>query len=300
VHDLPLPRFEAAAAVSGGRVYFIGGITGVTSDPTSARESHRVDVYDPETDTWTDGPPLPDGAPSHHLAVTTVGDLVYVLGGFNGILGGTGTGAFVPNAGTYVLDGGAWRRLADQPVARGAATAQALGPLIVVAGGGPSDTDGIGEVYAYHWAVDAWTRVADMPYPRQHVASCALEDGMLVMGGWTGADQHVLSAADLYDPVADSWTAAAPLPTARGGLGAVTLDGRCRAVGGELWTGPIPGTFDVNEVYDPAAGTWTALAPMPAARHGIGVARMGEAIYVVGGGPQRGNSYTAEVDRFDP
>jgi hypothetical protein len=234
VHDLPLPRFEAAAAVSGGRVYFIGGITGVTSDPTSARESHRVDVYDPETDTWTDGPPLPDGAPSHHLAVTTVGDLVYVLGGFNGILGGTGTGAFVPNAGTYVLDGGAWRRLADQPVARGAATAQALGPLIVVAGGGPSDTDGIGEVYAYHWAVDAWTRVADMPYPRQHVASCALEDGMLVMGGWTGADQHVLSAADLYDPVADSWTAAAPLPTARGGLGAVTLDGRCRAINNEI------------------------------------------------------------------
>src|SRR5262249_27256176 len=67
---LPVERFEAYAAQAGGRIYFIGGITGTFGDQLSARESDRVDVYDPATQAWTPGPPLPAAAPRHHLAAT--------------------------------------------------------------------------------------------------------------------------------------------------------------------------------------------------------------------------------------
>jgi N-acetylneuraminic acid mutarotase len=298
----PAPRFEGHAATAGGRVYYLGGIVDPDGVDADATESEEVDVYDPANDTWTVGPPLPADAPKHHLAVAAMGDRVYVLCGFTGILGSgpNHLGTFAPNGHAYVLEAGAWRRLADQPIARGAATAEALNGVIYVAGGGPGDTDGVADLLAYDPTVDAWTRRASMPTARQHLASCATSAGMLVVGGWTGADQHVSTAAELYDPAADSWTSVADLPTARGGLGAVLSGNACHVLGGETWAGPAPGTFAVHEGFDMTTRTWSAYAPMPSARHGIGVATLGDAIWVIGGGPTRGNSYTDEVDRWAP
>src|SRR5438045_1572192 len=54
---LPVPRFEGAAVAAGGRIWFIGGITGDLGDQASARESDRVDVYDPASDRWMAAPP---------------------------------------------------------------------------------------------------------------------------------------------------------------------------------------------------------------------------------------------------
>ena len=64
-----------------GRVYFLGGITGVFGDIRTARPSRRVDVFDPIAHAWTVGPELPEDAPKHHLAVTVWNDAIYVVGG---------------------------------------------------------------------------------------------------------------------------------------------------------------------------------------------------------------------------
>jgi hypothetical protein len=49
-----------------------------------------------------------------------------------------------------------------------------------------------------------------------------------------------------------------------------------------------------NEAYDVMAGRWLKLAPMPAARHGVGVAAVGEFVYVAGGAFQRGSKDTTD------
>jgi N-acetylneuraminic acid mutarotase len=293
---LPVARFEGAGAAAGGRVYFIGGITGVFGDQSSARESDRVDVFDPSAQAWSSGPALPAGGPRHHLAVTVLDDKIYVLGGFNGILGGTQV--FVPNPQSWVLDGGSWRRLADQPIARGAATAQAIGGRIYVAGGGRAEPDALADLYMYDPAVDRWAVRAPMPIAREHLASCALDGQMLVVGGWFSDVRQVLPSAQAYDPGADSWSVTADMPTARGGLGAAVVGDECFAVGGEEWHGPDPGTFTVVEGWH--AGAWERRPPMATPRHGLGVAALDGAIYAVGGGPVRGNSYTDVVEIFTP
>jgi N-acetylneuraminic acid mutarotase len=297
---LPVPRFEGAGAVVGGRILFVGGITGVLDDQLSARESDRVDVYDPATATWSPGPPLPADAPKHHLAVAVADDVLYVLGGFNGILGGADdAGVFTPSAKSYALVGTTWKRLADQPLARGSAAASVLGGTIVVAGGGVTEPNALADAYAYDIARDAWEKRAPMPTAREHVASCVLGGKMIVVGGWSG-DRTVVNAAEAYDPAADRWVSLAPMPTARGGLGAAVLDGACWVVGGEHWTGDLPGTYGANESYDPSSNAWTSRAPMPTSRHGLGVATFGDALWAIGGGPVRGNSYTDVVEVFRP
>ena len=48
---------------------------------------------------------------------------------------------------------------------------------------------------------------------------------------------------------------------------ATSINGSIYVLGGER----LQGTFDNNERYDPANNMWTVEAPMPTARHGLGV-----------------------------
>jgi N-acetylneuraminic acid mutarotase len=300
---VPLPelRFEGYAITLDGKVYYLGGITGAGGVPTSATPSKRVDVFDPVTGTWAAGPPLPASAPAHHLAVAAVGARIYVLGGFTGIIGTNAPGqGFVPVATSYAFDGSTWTALADQPIARGAATAQAIGGVIYVAGGGSDDTQTRTDLYAYDPASNSWRQRAPMPTSREHLASCAVNDKMIVAGGWSGSAKTTTPITEMYDPSTDRWTRLPDMPTSRGGLGGIALDGVCHFVGGERWDIPSPGTFAKNEGFDPAAGAWSVYTPMPTARHGIGVALVGNGIGVFGGGPDQGNSYTNVVEIFVP
>jgi N-acetylneuraminic acid mutarotase len=297
---LPLDRFEAYAATSGGKIYYIGGITGIFGDARSIKESDRVDVYDPASDAWSDGPVLPVDAAKHHLAVAVVDEKIYVLGGFVGVVGGDPPGMFHPIATTFVLDGGAWRRVADQPLARGAATAQAIDGKIYVVGGGDNENFARPDLLVYDPATDAWSARASMPTAREHVASCAMRGKMIAVGGWNGVQKNVTSAAEIYDPSADTWTTLPDMPTPRGGLGGMAVGDVCYFIGGEHWEVPPPATYATNEGIDLASGTWHAYAPMPTSRHGIGVALLGGAVHVVGGGPSQGNSYTSVVEVFTP
>lgn len=162
---LPEPRFEAYSAV----------------DPRDATVSDHVDIYDPRANVWAPGPPLPADSARHHLAVGVVGDVVYLLGGFVGILGATPT--MTPNGHAYRLEGDRWVKIGDAPVARGGSTAQAIDGKLYVAGGGSDDRISSAELYVYDPSADAWRPRAPMKAARQHLASCAIDGKLLVVGG---------------------------------------------------------------------------------------------------------------------
>ncbi|HEY8089895.1 MAG TPA: kelch repeat-containing protein [Polyangiaceae bacterium] len=300
----PVRRFESFAISDGTHIVFLGGITGVISDYSTAAPSREVDLYDPASDSWSPGPELPQDAPKHHLAVTVMDGRVYVLGGFDGILNQSPNEPFVPVAHAYVLDSGAWRRLADPPLARGAATAEAIGGKVYLTGGATTeDVAPFAELDIYDPVADAWSTGAPMPTAREHLASCAIGGKMIVVGGWVGAPgapSVVVHAAESYDPATDAWTTLPDLPTGRGGLGALAVGSVCHVVGGEDWALPLPGTFHAHEGFDTASGTWTTFAPMPTARHGFGFASQGGALFAIGGGPSQGNSYSDVNERYLP
>ena len=81
--SLPNPRQHAGSAVYGGKIYYIGGQHGQDTKLTTQKE---VDVYNPQTNSWTRlaDLPVPAGANGRgHISSATVlmGDRIIVLGG---------------------------------------------------------------------------------------------------------------------------------------------------------------------------------------------------------------------------
>jgi hypothetical protein len=71
---MPAPRFGGAAVVHDGLIYVFGG-----SDSHETPASSSVFVYDPATDTWTEGQDMP--FERWILSAGIVGGKVYLLGG---------------------------------------------------------------------------------------------------------------------------------------------------------------------------------------------------------------------------
>jgi len=82
-----------------------------------------------------------------------------------------------------------------------------------------------------------------------------------------------------YDPVTESWTQKADMPTARFFLSACVVDGRIYAIGGRLDSDACT----ANEVYDPITDTWTTKSPMQQKRNGAFVCSIADKIYAIGG-----------------
>lgn len=114
----------------------------------------------------------------------------------------------------------------------------------------------------------------------------------------------------IYDIDADSWSAGPPAPLpprAELAYGDTTHGGMFYAIGGRGCATPT-GVCDNLEQYDPAAASWTTLAPMPTARAGLAAAVVGNAIYAIGGRTATGGPcsqwppFTTElatVERYD-
>src|SRR5688500_3683342 len=74
--DAPFARLEMAVAAHGGRVWLAGGLSALGEALTD------VEVFDPATGEWSDGPSLPAGV--HHAALVSDGERLIFIGGYIG------------------------------------------------------------------------------------------------------------------------------------------------------------------------------------------------------------------------
>jgi N-acetylneuraminic acid mutarotase len=275
---LPEARQEVGVAELQGRIYVVGGYR---PDHSSA---NTVEVYDPGSDRWTMAAPLPEGV--NHPAAAVVGERLYVVGGDNG------RGSVATNF-EYDPRSDSWTARTPMPTARSAPMAAVIGGRIYVAGGAPGSVGRTLE--AYDPGTDRWTSLPPMPTARNHVAGGAIGGRLYVVGG---RPPNTLDALEIFDPAAASWATGAPMPTGRSGHAAAVVRGCLYVFGGEGNANTPSGVFSEAEVYDPGSGTWTALAPMPSPRHGIGAAVIGDRIFVPGGASVQGFGAVGTHDAF--
>jgi N-acetylneuraminic acid mutarotase len=273
----PLARFEANGAIVDGALWVVGGFVSARLDVTSA-----VDIYDPATDSWHAGPPLP-GAQTH-IGLVALGSDVLVVGGFLDSLVST-------TADVWRWSGADARWIPGPalPAPQSSFAWALLGNQLHIAGGlaadGQSDT-GIHLVWDVTGA-GPWIAATSLTNPRNHGGGAAGAGVFYAIAGrhrWDevgGDDPEV----DALDPASGDWTVRAPIPTARSEIAASTsamADGRILVVGGSV-AGKHPST-DVL-IYDPALDTWSQLPPLPEARKGAVAARFGPRIVVTTGSP---------------
>lgn len=255
-------------AVPDGRIFAFGGYAGglVSS----------AEIYDPATDFWVAGAPLPAPDRGMACAVDTGGDFYY--------FGATQGGSY-----RYDLGSGTWASITPPPYKYlwGAAAATgADGRIYVFGGEGTHSENPLNLVQIYDPGSGTWSLGSPMPTARYHLGVVSAPGGFIyAVGGRASSDGAPLGIVEVYDTETDTWSGAPAMPTARGQFGlAATEDGRIYAIGGKYSYFNNDGRFfDVVEVYDPLAGAWQAGPGLSGPRGELQAVVSGGTIHAVGG-----------------
>jgi N-acetylneuraminic acid mutarotase len=121
-----------------------------------------------------------------------------------------------------------------------------------------------------------------------------------VIGGNRGPGAPGLSIIEEYDPVTDSWTIKADMPTPRLWLSTCVVDGIIYAIGGAEQGGGANPSVSTVEAYDPETDTWATKADMPTARCYLSTEAVDGKIYAIGGSPNINGVGIAVVEMYDP
>jgi N-acetylneuraminic acid mutarotase len=228
--SMPTPRYGAAAVTANnGKIYVVGGSSGSTHCPTFVCTT--VEEFTPPVGsgggTWrgaSDGiRQLPGPRTFLGMALGSDGKL-YATGGSDGMTARSETYQYDPAASPSF-----WFAMALMPHARTRFGLARGGDGKLYAVGGEQGGSLVNTVERYVLATpggtdDGWEGpdgIAQLPAPRTALGLVGLPSGQLIAAGGTDSASGSTPLTDVfeYDPVANGWSARAPLPTASYGLG---------------------------------------------------------------------------------
>ena len=238
-------------------------------------------------DSWTPKTQMPTARSGLGLAV--VDDRIYAIGGY-----------YSDNNEVYDPIAETWSTKKPMPTPRGGFAIAVFenkiytfGGRIKYGGSSPPELTAVNEVYDP--ATDTWTTKASMPTPKAGLSANVVNGKIYLIGGFTYSNftSHLSNENLVYDPLADSWATATPIPTSVYDYASAVVDNKIYVISGhetevisDNGTAHIPAP---NQIYDPRTDTWASGAPMPyavtygaAAGATTGVVAP-KAIYVMGG-----------------
>jgi uncharacterized repeat protein (TIGR01451 family) len=198
---------------------------------------------------------------------------------------------------------GSWSSTGGMTTARSSHTATLLLDGRVLVTGGENLTDGaLATAEIYDPQQGTWSSAGTMATSRRdHTATWLPNGKVLVSGGYTyvqGSPGFTpLQSAELYDPVFNSWSSAAPMSSPRFGHTATLLpNGNVLVIGGNDGLHHLA----TAEIYDSAQGTWSTIASMSEARgNHTATLTNDDRILVAGGWDSSTNLGSATAERFD-
>ncbi|MGA9723929.1 MAG: kelch repeat-containing protein, partial [Candidatus Binatus sp.] len=197
---------------------------------------------------------------SHHSATLLADGRVLIAGGKYGSTQLLTMEIFNPATRTFALTASLKQRRQDH-------TATLLDDGTVLIAGGSNASGPTASAEIYNPTTNTVIEAASLNQARTLATASELYnfDGTVLVEGGQGAGGTDLNTAEVYDPVAQTFTMlAAQMITPRSGHVGVTLpyNGKVLIAGGTSAGQPVA----ENELYDPVAGTFVANEPMSVAR----------------------------------
>ncbi len=164
---VPLSNNAVAGARDGSGAYCYYSFTGI--DSTLVRSGIRLNAYKHDGTSWTSLPPVPDTLGKIAAAASTVGNKIYVIGGYHVLAGGAERSSdrvhvFDPQTESWLADGAAIPVPIDDHV-----QAVYRDSLIYVVTGW-SNTTNVPNVQIYNPALDQWEAGTPVPDDNQFKA----------------------------------------------------------------------------------------------------------------------------------
>ncbi|KAK1867622.1 hypothetical protein I4F81_010127 [Pyropia yezoensis] len=279
------PRQETTFARCGaGKFCLVGG-----------RAPTPVGVLDIKTKAWVAGakPPMP----LHHFQATTGPDgCLWAAGAFTGPYP---TETAVPSIYIYCAETDKWTEGPTIPRARGGGGAAWAGGKLYLAsgnvGGHAEKSKVVPWVDSYDPVTKKWAELADIPNPRDHFGVGVVLGKLVAAGGRDSGAPYPLflnltvKQVDVLDLKTMKWLPAAEhkmpdLPTPRA-ASATAIVGTALVLAGGEGHGKA---FATTELLNVATGRWVTYPDLAEARHGVGAASCGGAVYVTAGSGQIG------------
>jgi N-acetylneuraminic acid mutarotase len=272
-----------------GRLLLFGGWNGTEFFDT-------MWSYDLATSTWkgldTGGNP-PAARALHAVAYLPDTGKLLMFGGYDGSV-------YMGDTWAYDIASGTWTDLAPSgnvPKARdGHSLVYDTSDKKVYLFGGWNGAKEFNDTWSYDPAANTWTELkpaGSVPAARDSQAMVfePKTGKMVLFGGWNQTTD--LGDTWLYDPAANTWTAAAP--AGEGPSSRALSQMVCEASTGKviLFGGGTSGNVATADMwaYDPVAGTWAPITPtgtLPPARSGHAVAYDSSKGLILFGGADRG------------
>ncbi|MFT5430931.1 MAG: N-acetylneuraminic acid mutarotase [Myxococcota bacterium] len=263
------PRQSFSLATHGGRLYVTGGM-GLDNQPSDV-----LLIYNNDLDEWFGSAQVPLARHSPGSAVAL--GQIYVVGGTGG--GGAPLDAMVRfNPGQAL-----WKVLFANPSPGCCMAGIGIQDRIWMFGG----RNGSALVQSFNPAQGIWFDHEPMPTGRSRHAAVSLGTSVVLIGGASHDSpigKTVYSSVDVYDTLADTWTAGPPAPFARYDMAAAVRQGQIFVFGGANEAGLPSDEIWVLELNK----GWVKAGTMSIARRGHGVAVNSAGMYIVGGAPGDG------------
>ena len=251
--ERPYEGNHHAAEVYDGKLYLIGGLDSGQG---------QVQIYDPATNHWSLGAPMP--YPAGACATALINDKIYVAGGIVGEVAGSNIGYTTNAAAVYDPVSNIWELLPPEPYPLNHVASGTDGTNFYLFGGrsvGNQPDVGSNTVQIYFPASNVWmtssdpgSTIAPLPQPRAAMGrACYYNGNFYVMGGETTPSGTGDTANNVYNRV---------------------------------------------DIYNVASNTWSLGTPMPTAEHSICGALRGNRIYVAGGGTASGTPNSLYASSF--
>jgi hypothetical protein len=295
--SLQEPRADhTATLLANGKVLVAGGYG------TNILTLASAELYNPVTGDWTLTGALNTPRSTHQATLLTNGKVLVVGGGNGTVRSLGGAELYDPATGTWTVTG-------SLTTGRVGHTATLLlnGKVLVVGGERYDGTHSfsLGSAELYDPATGIWTASGSLNEAHEYHTATLLPNGkVLVAGGFNDVSPWTtqLDSAELYDPVAGTWTLTGPLSDGRSSHTAtLLLNGKVLVAGGGVWgfnSNVFP--LDSAELYDPANGTWTLTGASTLARWAPTATLLANGHVLVAGGQDSWAFPFSSAEEYDP
>ncbi len=239
----PIEMSHFQAVTYRDEVYVAGAFTGGYPHETPIPVIY---IYNPENDTWRQGPEIPEARRRGAAGAFVRDDKIYVV---CGIQDGHWDG-HVAWFDVYDFKTKQWSQLPDAPRARDHVSVAVVSGKLYLAGGRLSTAKTkdvfnltIPEVDVYDFKTNAWTTLdasQNLPTQRAGTMAVAYDNKLVILGGESASQNTAHREVEAYNPKTERWEKLPMLNQGRHGTGAAVIKKKLYVVAGSANRGGGP------------------------------------------------------------